>query len=577
VVPFALTDETHAQPYRELEAATLARYIRSLIEGEHLVTDPYDEESRPLRLGDIAVLTLATPTLRFLARELDRARLPYTISGGRLFLEDPLHQQFMLGLRALADRDDGVALAALLRPPFFAIDLDDLLHERAGVDGTGRERLEEARRIVQTLRRTRFDRSPGATARALLEETAFGRVAALGPNGEQRLANLRELCLMLDEIALNEGRDYDGATAKMRSWLAFAPQLQAARPVDSDAVQLMTVHQAKGLEFPVVVLWDGMAQLKGISSKPPWRVDRTSARWAIHLDGLTHSEPPESDLAAAEKAYLDHERRRLIYVACTRARDLLVLPRPAAANDRHVAKLLCEYAGPCVHTAEPHSPQRPADWYAKVAQEELAPPRVAADLEAEVDAAWYAALESGSAADLAPTWVTELAAPAVGEAGEVMERAGRFGATFGTVVHAALELLLLDPDMTVPEAVARVSRAIGATERLDEARADIERVLAALREQRLLTPEGPSLRVEYPARLTIIDFKTDHPPRPWEAVPARYANQVRVYARLLAQANLIGGREVRCGLLYTADGVIRWINPHLGAAVTGARGGGLVP
>jgi hypothetical protein len=57
--------------------------------------------------------------------------IPYASRGGTLFLEDPLHRQFLLGLRAIADRDEGVAVAALLRPPFFAMDLADLLNERA--------------------------------------------------------------------------------------------------------------------------------------------------------------------------------------------------------------------------------------------------------------------------------------------------------------------------------------------------------------------------------------------------------------------------------------------------------------
>ncbi len=88
--------------------------------------------------------------------------------------------------RALADRDDGVAEAALLRPPFFAIDLADLLREQAvrdnGSNGQDERvnRARAARELVRELRQRRFDRSPGTTARELLDRTAFARAVALG-------------------------------------------------------------------------------------------------------------------------------------------------------------------------------------------------------------------------------------------------------------------------------------------------------------------------------------------------------------------------------------------------------------
>ena len=142
-----------------------------------------------------------------------------------MFLEDPLHRQFLLGLRALADRDDGVAEAALLRPPFFAVDLADLLREKAlrnnGSDSQDERvnRARAARELVRELRQRRFDRSPGTIARELLDCTAFARVVALGPNGAQRLARLRELCHIFEKITADERLDYDAASALAREWI----------------------------------------------------------------------------------------------------------------------------------------------------------------------------------------------------------------------------------------------------------------------------------------------------------------------------------------------------------------------
>ena len=129
----------------------------------------------------------------------------------------------------MADRDDGVAEAALLRPPFFVVDLADLLRERAQSQDERAVRGREARELVRELRRWRFDRGPGATARDLLDRTAFARYVALMPNGAQRLARLRVLCLVFEQIAADDGLDYDSVSARMREWVGRPIQLAPGR------------------------------------------------------------------------------------------------------------------------------------------------------------------------------------------------------------------------------------------------------------------------------------------------------------------------------------------------------------
>src|SRR5262249_55308166 len=258
---------------RAVEAVMLARYVRMLLHSQRPVRDPDTNDERPIRAGDIAVLACVTTNLPLLLRQLDALGIEYTARGGSLFLGHPSVRQYLLGLRALADRDDGVAVAALLRPPFFAVDWSDAVADRAGGDGEGSEhqaRMQEAQSIITALRGQRHAQSPGTTARDLIERTALGRAVAVGHNGRQTLAALYEVAAEVDRRAAIEGLDYDAATELFRTWAESPVFLDAPAPIDPSALQVMTIHGAKGLEFPVVILWDGFQTFSEPSFRSVW-------------------------------------------------------------------------------------------------------------------------------------------------------------------------------------------------------------------------------------------------------------------------------------------------------------------
>lgn len=576
--------------FRALEAEALSNYLRWLVEeSDERILEKATDTPRPIRYEDVCVLAIATTNLPLLFTQLDRLDVPYAAGGGKLFLGDALQKQFLLALRAIADPDDGVAQAALMRPPFFATDLRDLFESKTDcASGEGQQRVQQATALIESLRARRLERSPGETARELLEQTGLGRMVALGPNGGQRLQRLREICHLLEVHAVEGGMDYDRITAQLREWVAEPAKLDAPRPVAEDAVQVMTVHQSKGLEFPVVVLWDGRALLQGPSnSGGVWNVAPNGKSWSLSLDGLKVNNPSSIDLTGREKLYLDEERRRLVYVAATRARDLLVIPLPGQAEPRYVCGVLLN--GPPtagVTSLEVYEEGKGAPWSNTLKQRVVLEAVADKAVEERVEAAWNTAAVDAGTAQHRPVGVSSVAHELITEEEEENEerwkdhdRKGRYGREFGTLVHRAMEISLRDTNVVATDAVARAANETGFRQHLDEAVADVDRGLAALQQEGLSGEVGQSLRLEYPVsgpgdngtvllgyvdlvhvedgRLTVIDFKTDQPPEGEvaELMPA-YVAQVKMYGQLL---NSVGVGETRCGLLFTGDGVVRWV------------------
>ncbi len=601
VLPFDFKDgEKHGvDDYRDLEGRVLARYLRWLVEdSDFSIIDPLDGRQRRVRYSDVAILAVSTWRLSLLFPRLDAQGIPYASRGGMMFLEDPLHRQFLLGLRALADRDDGVAEAALLRPPFFAVDLVDLLRDKTlragGGDGEDERanRARAARELIRELRQRRFDKSPGTIARELLDRTAFARAVALGPNGAQRLARLRELCHVVEKIAADERLDYDAVTARVREWIDDPVQLDPPHPVGAEAVQVMTVHQAKGLEFPVVVIWDGKGQWDARLQASPWRMERDGRGWMINLDGLSWEEPAELGIRETEQTYLDSERRRVAYVAATRARDLLIIPKAGSVSP---GKLVCgdflaDAPASLVQTAEEYIDGAAPAWSRQLKAIDRKAPGDGSKLEKQVVERWKKVSVEAARPRFCPVSVSALARVSSDSEKEealgtmpLKDREGRFGGIFGSVVHYAIGMVLRDERVAAQEAVDRGAKLYGLTEHLEEAVSDVARALEALRTAGFGGPLGPSLQLEYPVagqwsdgqlvngyidlvavndgQVTVIDFKTDTPPpSPAGQTYPNYAAQVRTYAKLLESAGVLKDRDLRCGLLFTADGSILWVD-----------------
>ncbi len=268
-------------------------------------------------------------------RALEARHLPHVLVGGRSFHEREEVEAIRNALMSIERPEDDLAIFATLRGPFFALgdaallafrDRFSTLHPFRRMPNdlpAALGEVAEALAILRDLHRARNHRPIADTIARLLASTRAHAGIAIWPTGEQALANVTRLMDMARSV------ERRGLT----SFRAFVERLaeDAERGDASDApileegtggVRLMSVHRSKGLEFPVVVLADLTA--KEAPTEAQRTIDAARALCAMRLAGCS---PPE----LLERREIEREREReeaarILYVATTRARDLLVVP-----------------------------------------------------------------------------------------------------------------------------------------------------------------------------------------------------------------------------------------------------------
>jgi ATP-dependent exoDNAse (exonuclease V) beta subunit len=267
-------------------------------------------------------------------RALEARHLPHLLVGGSSFHAREEVEAIRNALAAIERPEDDLAVFATLRGPFFALDDGALLayRERVGTLHPFRAvpddlpaalgEVAAALGILKDLHRGRNRRPIADTIARLLAATRAHAGLAIWPTGEQALANVTRL------MDLARRAERTGVT----SFRGFVERLleEAEHGEASDApiveegtegVRIMTVHGAKGLEFPVVILCD--LTCNQTPRDPSRWVDAARGLCATRLAGYA---PPElQENAGQEMAREREEACRVLYVAATRARDLLVV------------------------------------------------------------------------------------------------------------------------------------------------------------------------------------------------------------------------------------------------------------
>jgi ATP-dependent exoDNAse (exonuclease V) beta subunit len=265
---------------------------------------------------------------------LEARELPHLLVRGRSLHAREEVMTIRVALTALEYPDDELSLYATLRGSLFAIRDADLFEYRQAhgrlhlfrIPSEPVKHLKPITEVLQFLRELhglRNYRPIAETLTLLLDHTRAHAAFVLRPNGDQVLANV----LLLGELARayddSSGLSFRGFVDQIthdaeRATKTEAPTLEEG----SDGIRLMTVHSAKGLEFPVVVLADPCAPLKPRSASR--HIDSTRQLCAFPLVGCTPVEVVEHRDRELEDETA--ENVRTAYVAATRAQDLLVIP-----------------------------------------------------------------------------------------------------------------------------------------------------------------------------------------------------------------------------------------------------------
>ncbi|MGH7916249.1 MAG: UvrD-helicase domain-containing protein, partial [Candidatus Binataceae bacterium] len=273
-----------AAQQRGREADAVAGRISQLIAERALIVDPGDNRSRPVRYADIAILMRAFTDLDLYEHALGTAAIPYYTVKGRGFFGCKEILDVAALLAAIENPRDSLALAAALRSPLFAIS-DQILFEialrlnenRASGNGAtslgglfasadenfawlgeAQASLFEAAKLIRDLR-TRCARAPLATVlERALELTAYEAVLLGLDRGRQRVANVRKLIEMARGFGSRGCFTFRDFVIHLRNLTENPPyEAQAQMLGESEnVVRLMTIHQAKGLEFPLVIVPD---------------------------------------------------------------------------------------------------------------------------------------------------------------------------------------------------------------------------------------------------------------------------------------------------------------------------------
>jgi len=572
-------------------AEELAERIRSMLQEAPVLAST----QRPLSSGDILVLVRSRGELASLiVARLFSAGVP--VAGvDRLHLHEPLAVQDLLAaVRFVVQPDDDLSLACLLVSPLIGWDQEQLralaygrsgsLWRELGVRSGENEAFGSARESLAGLLAIADYETPSRFLETILSGPLQGRRKLYARLGMAARDAIDELMNSVLEFERNETASLD----RFLAWFSRGTvDVQRDPGQPANEVRVMTVHGAKGLEAPVVILADATAD--------PARLGRIPITLDFELSpaGVAPLLRPKKDercapfdaMIAAEEKRDSEEHMRLLYVALTRAADRLivsgVMPKPKKdgsdprpANCWHVT-VERAMAGMGANPAEEHVALR----YGSAGPPRQKRARDKVELPAIAIPEWAKSRAPPEARPPKPLAPSAIAVD--DEASAPPSEAMRAAALRGTWIHHLLERLAdVAPMERRDRALVWLERSAGVAD--SDARAEIaDQVCGVLSDPRFSALFGPSSLAEAPLAATlpdgrviagtadrlvigetdvsVLDFKTGRVPATDADIPAAHRAQMRAYADALGV--IFPNRKIRSALLYTSGPKLIEVTP----------------
>ena len=323
----------------EAQPAAVGAFVAWMLSTECAWTVPDGERRRKIEASDICLLFrrfmhFGNDITRNYVDELEARGIPHLLVGGKTFHEREEVDAVRTALTAIEWPEDELSVYATLHGPLFAIGEEELLEYHAlarafhpyRVPRELPDRLQPVAKALTTLRElhaARNHRPVADTIGRLIATTRAHAGFVLWRGGEQVLANVLHISDLARRYEAEGGLSFRGFVdalhdASSRAESPEAPILEEG----SEGVRLMTVHKAKGLEFPVVLLADIACKLS--LEEASRYLDPEKRLCAVKLGGWLPLDLQEHNRVEAKRD--EAEGVRLAYVAATRARDILILP-----------------------------------------------------------------------------------------------------------------------------------------------------------------------------------------------------------------------------------------------------------
>jgi ATP-dependent helicase/nuclease subunit A len=355
-------DKIHKNPAEAIaveDADVISRWIKSALAGDIKLQRTDDEiqeglTPRPVP-GDFMILTKTKARLAVYARALEKLRIPYEISGGESFGKSEELQEIYKVIKCVSSPSDPVLLVAVLRGGFFGVSDNDLYEfKRAGGKfsyltdaSTECGLIASAYTALKKMRHIAMENSASTAVEKIVEELGALPMAASLEMGSTKAGNILKALELLREPQADQTGSFADLADMLGDFLETKKKEEMSLFAGTiNAVRIMNLHKAKGLEAPVVFLADPMGEPG--EHKPATHISRTGEKsegyfviarqknkfssraeaFAWPLDWDAHAE--------AEAKYEKAEKMRLEYVAVTRAKNILCVSRYAGDTSKEV-------------------------------------------------------------------------------------------------------------------------------------------------------------------------------------------------------------------------------------------------